>query len=261
MRILYALLVSTLLSVHLHASDIQTNKKTILDMGLEMSQMRDMLEAYIMVGAGITYKNPKERLIKGISHYEALLKEVASRHLDDEEIQESIKTSFQAWEPVKNAMNLAVSGADLQKLKEGAIFVHGNIRTVIKEMAYIKNHLLEISDLPNKEALNASIEIAASARRLSAHYMMDLWHLDDPTIERHWEKGLSIYAKSLDTLAHTSYMNNPTFKKLFLQCKKYHRYFTKMGKKAKIYSILIDKKSYIAYKKAKKMSEIILNSQ
>jgi len=62
MRILYALLVSTLLSVHLHASDIQTNKKTILDMGLEMSQMRDMLEAYIMVGAGITYKNPKIRV-------------------------------------------------------------------------------------------------------------------------------------------------------------------------------------------------------
>jgi len=244
----------------LHA-DTQTDKDTVLKLGMEMSNMRNMLEAFILIGAKVKYKNPTKKLKEGIVHYENMIDTIHHNYLNDEVIQQSIMTSRKAWPIVKGAMQLALQNEPLEKLKKGAIFIHGNIRTVIKEMAHMKNHIFKVSSIQDKEALNASIEIAASARRLSAHYMMDLWHLDDPTIEKHWKKGMKIYGDSMNTLQTSAYMKNPRFATLFRSVKKYHRYFEKMWEKPKIFSILIDKKADIAFRQAKEMTQIILQTK
>ena len=240
--------------------NISNNKSTILALGMEMSHMRNMLEAYILIGAKINYKNPTQKLKNGIAHYETLLGNI-QKNYSDEHIQQSVKKSLRAWEHVKKAMEIALQNATPIEMKKGAIFIHGNIRTVIKELSFMKKYFLDKSDIPNKKALNASIEIAASARRLSAHYMMDLWHLDDPTIQKHWDKGLKIYEDSLNILKHSSFVKNHKFNALLRKSIKLHHYFTKMGKKAKIYSILIDKKADMSFKQAKEMTTIILQSK
>lgn len=240
--------------------NIGNNKSTILALGMEMSHMRNMLEAYILIGAKVNYKNPTKKLKNGIVQYETLLHTLQNNY-QDAHIQDSVAQSLKAWKHVKQAMEMALEEVSLAEMKKGAIFIHGNIRTVIQELASMKKYLLMQSKLPNKEALNASIEIAASARRLSAHYMMALWKLDDPSIQKHWDKGLKIYADSLNILKHSPYIKNHQFMMLLKKSRKLHVYFTKMGEKAKIYSILIDKKADIAFHDAEKMTRIILNSE
>jgi len=267
MRFTKIIIIKVLLSyamasffTNLQANDFKKNTSSILALGMEMSNMRDMLKSYILIGAKIKYKNPTKKLKGGIVHYERLLDEIKTRYPHDSSIQTSVQNSLNAWVKVKEAMELALQNESLEKMKQGAIFIHGNIRTVIKELAHMKKYLLDKSNIKNKEALNASIEIAASARRLSAHYMMDLWHLDDPTIQKHWDKGLKIYADSLEILKQSSFIKNHRFYILLKKSIKLHKYFTRMGKKAKIYSILIDKKADIAFKQAKEMSTIILHA-
>jgi len=245
----------------INALEIKNDNDAILKLGMEMSNMRNMLEAYILIGIKLKYKDPTKKLKNGIEHYEDLLFSLQGKYSNDAEIQKSIKISLKAWKIVKSAMVLALGKTNLEDMKKGAIFIHGNIRTVIKQMEHMKKYLLSQSDFQEREALNASIEIAASARRLSAHYMMELWKLDDPTIKKHWNKGLKIYGDSLQILKKSSYTNNKNFMKLLNGCSKYHRYFTKMGEKPKIFSILIDKKSNIAFQYAKQMTEIILSTK
>lgn len=257
-KIYIAIIIFSLNYTYTHAMEIKNDKESILALGMEMSNMRNMLEAYILIGAKIKYKNPTQKLKNGIVHYEDLLLSIQKKYKDDTQIQTSVTTSLKAWQHVKEAMLLALNNETLEKMKTGAIFIHGNIRTVIKELANMKQHFLDKSNIKNKDALNASMEIAASSRRLSAHYMMDLWHLDDPTIQEHWNKGLKIYGDSIEVLKNSSYMSNKKFNRLLNQCIDYHKYFTKMGNKQKIYSILIDKKADIAFRKAKEMTEIIL---
>jgi len=257
--ILFIIFISLNTSV-LHANT-KTDKDTVLKLGMEMSNMRNMLEAFILIGAKIKYKNPTKKLKEGIVHYENMIDTIQSDYPNDEIIQQSIMSSRKAWPSVKGAMQLALQNEPLEKLKKGAIFIHGNIRTVIKEMAHMKKHIFKVSSIRDKEALNASIEIAASARRLSAHYMMDLWHLDDSTIEKHWKKGMKIYGDSLAILKTSPYMKNPRFAVLYRSVKKYHRYFEKMWEKPKIFSILIDKKANIAFRQAKEMTQIILQTK
>jgi hypothetical protein len=257
---LYTLVLLFCLNGTSYALTLNNDKDSVLALGMEMSNMRNMLEAYILIGAKIDYKNPTKKLKDGILHYEDLLTSIQSKYPKEQEMQDSITISRNAWQNVKGAMELALQNESLENLKKGAIFIHGNIRTVIKEMAHMKKYLLNKSSIKNKKALNASIEIAASARRLSAHYMMDLWHLDDDTIQKHWNKGLKIYGDSIEILKDSPYIYNKKFKQLLRKCNKYHTYFTKMGHKPKIYSILIDKKANIAFNHAKEMTQIILDS-
>ncbi len=256
------ILLSLVLLVYLtplHAIEIKNDNDAILKLGMEMSNMRNMLEAYILIGIKLEYKNPTKKLKDGITHYEDLLHALQSKYKNDKAMQNSIDTSFHAWKIVRKAMVLALDKKNsLKKMKDGAIFIHGNIRTVIKEMARMKKILLDKSTIQDKDVLNASIEIAASSRRLSAHYMMALWHLDDPTIKKHWDKGLKIYGDSLNILRHSAYVENKEFLDLLSSCRKYHRYFVRMWDKPKIFSILIDKKADIVFHKAKRMTDIIL---
>ena len=262
MHIFKSILLLLVLFTSLQAKTLKNDKESILALGMEMSTMRNMLKSYILIGAKTIYDDQERPILKnGFQEYENLLLALEKKYPQNPQILQSIQTSRSAWVHVKKAMQLALKDTPLEKLREGAIFIHANIRTVIKQMEYMKKLLIEQSNIQDKEVLNASIEIAASARRLSAHYMMSLWHLKDPTILKHWNKGMSIYAHSLEVLKNASIMQNPKFAQRYRQSVSYHRYFEKMSKKPKIYYPLINRKAEQTFREAQRMTQLILQNK
>lgn len=246
-------------SVNIHAVEIKNSVEAVLAMGGQMSNVRKMLETYALIGTKVEYRAPNERLKAAIAEYESIL-DTMEKNFKDTEIQESIQKSRVAWKPVKEALITALDDTDEESMKKNALFIHGNIRSVIKELAYIKKYLLDKANVKGLDNLNATIEIGASARRLSAHYMMKMWELDDPTIEKHWNKGVKIYGDSIDVLKKSSFVKNPEFKILLDECDKNYRYFIMVAKfKGRYVPVLVHEKAKHVFDNANKMTEIVLS--
>jgi hypothetical protein len=258
---LSAWMVMVLLNISsMQAGTIDLGTKTILKLGGQMSNVRLMLETYALIGIGIPYSEPDKLLKSSIKEYEDLLAELEKR-FEDPVIRQGVHKSKTAWKPVKKALLTASANADKEAMKKHAQFIHDNIRSVIKELASAKQYLLKKRQLKNSDMLNASIEIGASARRLSAHYMMRLWKLDDPTIEQHWKRGLEIYGESVERLKHSSFYQDAAFKKLLDRCSHELRYFTMLSSlKTRHVPTLVHKKAEGVYRQANEMSRIILSS-
>ena len=242
---------------------INSNTDVIKAMGAQMSHMRHMLEIYSLIGTGVTYKDPEKRLNMMIKNYEKTIKLISDKYKKDKVVQKDVAKAQKAWKPLKIELNKALSGKESEKeLKKGAMFVHNNIRNVIKEMENIKNHFVEINGSKDIKELNAAIEVAASARRLSAHYMMKMWKLPDPTIEKHWNKGVEIFKKSLDILAKSKFIKNPEFKKQWNTADKSLKYILFINKsKNKYMPVIVQDRADKAYNAGIKMAEYVLNSK
>ena len=207
-----AFFVTALFStLHLHATTITHKVDAILALGSEMSNVRAMLENYTTLGAKIAFKNPGKQLQEHITGHDALMETLKST-FKDPQVQQLVTEGLTAWAPVKKALMTAQSGADRAQMRTQAQFVHDNIRAVIKNLASLKKIFLAQTKISHPEALNAAIEIAASARRLSAHYMMAMWKLPDPTIQKHWEQGVKIWTDSISLLKQSDFYKDPEFK-------------------------------------------------
>ncbi len=231
----------------------------VLDAGAQMSNVRLMLEAYVLTGVGIHYSNPKELLKRSINSYEKTLK-IFETTFKNPTIQESVKKSYTAWVPVKKVLETIMTGGGApDEMKKGGLFVHDHIRSIIKGMSAIKKVLLTQSKIKNADALNAAIEIGASARRLSSHFMMRMWKLDDPTIEKHWKNGIKIYGDSLLILKKSPFASDPEIQKLLKESEKDYQYFKMKWSMGTSGGTLIHKKAEKIYEDSRKMTEIILS--
>jgi len=232
--------------------------KAILDMGKQMSNVRNMLETYSLIATKVSYKAPDERLKKGIEEYEAAIA-FMDKNFKDAPIKESVAKGKKAWEPVKKALLTALEDNDPKRLQDEGLFIHGNIRSVIKELANMKKYLFEKEKLKSGKELNAAIEIAASSQRLSAHYMMKMWGLPDPTIQEHWDKGVSIYTDSIAVLKASKYYKEADFKEWLDKTEAHLNYFTMVYSfEGKFMPSVVHEKAGDAYENANKMSEKIL---
>ena len=203
-----------LLPLGAQAVEIKTPLQAVQALGHEMSEMRHMLETFAMIGTGVTFQLPKEQLKRSVALYEEVIATI-EKGFSDEAIQKQVAIGRKGWTPVKQALEAALeANPSHEAMKKGAIYVHGNIRTVIKAMESMKATMLTKAKFKAIKELNAAIEIDASARRLSAHYAMWMWELPDPTIEAHWQKGAKIYAKSLEILEASAFATDPAFKAL-----------------------------------------------
>ena len=253
------ILLTILSLVNLQAGDQKSSLKSILDLGSQMSNMRNMLETYSLIATKVSYKAPDKRLKDGIAEYENSLKYIETNFSDDE-LKASIKASKIAWKPVKTALMTALTDNDSKRMMDEGLFIHGNIRSVIKELAKMKMYLLKKAKVKDSEQLNASIEIAASSQRLSAHYMMKMWGLPDPTIQKHWDNGVKIYTDSIKKLKESPYYKDANFKKLLDNTEKHLKYFKMvMTFEDKFVPVLVHDKANEAYNNANKMSKIILD--
>ena len=233
--------------------------KYILDTSSQMYNVRNMLETYSLIATNIKFKKPKERLQKDIKEYEALLNSLEKNFKNDKKIQNSVKLSFKAWKPVKKALLTALENSDRERMMKEGLFIHTNIRAVIKELAKIKKELLAKAKIKDTKFLNASIEIQASSQRLSAHYAMKMWGLPDPTIMKHWDNGVKIYTDSINLLKESKFYKNPKFKKLLDDSQSQLKYFKTVIKfNEKFVPSLVHQKAQIALKDAKEMTKMIL---
>jgi len=249
-----------LFSTLLNASQMDNKTKSILNLGKEMSNMRDLLGIYTSIGVGIKYKKPKDRLLNGIKEYEDVLNSIESKY-KDKSIQDSITKSRKAWKPVKKALMTANTNTSREQMRKEALFIHANIRSVIKELASMKAYLLGKIDAKYSSELNAAIEIGASANRLSAHYMMKMWKLDDPTIEKHWNNGVKIYTNSVKLLKESKFYDNEEFKKELDKTEKGLKYFVMLAHLDSFAApALVTMKSNKSLKNAQLMTKIILKS-
>ena len=240
------------------AATDKNSLNAILDLGKQMSNMRNMLETYSLIATKVNYKSPDKRLQEGLAEYESVIEQM-DKNFKDPEIKESITKSREAWKPVKEAFLTALKDNNPERLSKEGLFIHGNIRSVIRELASMKKFLLEKEKIKNGDQLNAAIEIAASSQRLSAHYMMKMWGLPDPTIQEHWDKGVKIYTDSIKLLKASDYYKDPEFKKLLDNTEAQLKYFqTVVMFDDKYVPVLVHDKAADAYESANKMSEIIL---
>ena len=239
---------------------IKNDTDAVRAMGAQISHMRHMLEIYSLIGTGVTYKDPQKRLKVIILDYEETIKTVGKRDKNDKYIQDSIARSEKAWEPLKKEMDRALSGKETQaELEKGAMFVHDNIRSVIREMENMKHHFVEISGTKNLEMLDAALDVSTSARRMSAHYMMKMWGLPDPTIEKHWNKGAEIFKKSLEILSKSEFAKDPEFKKeLDIAQNSFNFFMTVINFKNKYVPVAVQDKADKAYKAGMMMAKYIL---
>ncbi|SFV54663.1 Nitric oxide-responding transcriptional regulator Dnr (Crp/Fnr family) [hydrothermal vent metagenome] len=257
MKLIVLIIILGISSVN--ATGEANSVNAILDLGKQMSNMRNMLETYALIATKVNYKSPDKRLQQGIAEYESTI-DTMDKNFKYPEIVESVRISREAWKPVKTALLTALKDNSADRLKGEGLFIHGNIRTVIKELANMKKHLLTKEKIKDGKELNAAIEIAASSQRLSAHYMMKMWGLDDPTIQQHWDNGVKIYKDSIKTLKESPYYKDPEFKKLLDDTETQLNYFlTVIMFNDKFVPVLVHDKAQKAYNDANKMSEIILS--
>lgn len=233
----------------------------ILDIGNEMSQMRNMLETYAMIATGVKYRLPQKRLEKSMKEYEGLIAHLG-KEFPDSEIQSSLEKSQKAWKPLKKSMLTAFEEPDSNRMRKEGLFIHSHIRSVIKELAGMKRYLLDKEKFENGKELNAAIEIGASSQRLSSHYMMKMWGLPDPTIQKHWDDGVRIYSDSIQILKESKYYQDGRFRKLLKSTEKALKYFqTVFSLEGDYMPVIVHKKAEEVYQAADEMSRMILKKK
>jgi hypothetical protein len=251
------LLICTLASF---GRPIQTPTDGIIATGTQISQVRFMLEVYSTIGAGIKYRTPKDKLQAAILEYEHTLAQLDK--MQDPPIQASAKRSHMAWAPVKKALLTALEKRDPVAMKKSALFVHANIRKVIQEMEIMKEHFLQQAKMGNAKEINAGIEIAASARRLSSHYMMKMWNLPDPTIDEHWNNGMKKYHNALIYLRQTPLAKDTQISTWLTSCETEYSFFKTVIKFGDNYMpVLVQRHAQKAYDTAGKIVMKLLNKK
>ena len=245
--------------INAQASELKKSLNTVFAIGGQMTNMRHLLETYALIATNVSYKAPEKRLLKGILEYEGTIDSIEKEY-KDKEIVASIKAGKKAWKPVKEALLTSIKNNDADRMMKEGLFIHANIRSVIKELAKMKKYLLDRDKPKYKDEINAVIEIDASSQRLSAHYMMKMWGLDDPTIQEHWNKGVKIYKDSIKTLKTSHYYKKPKFKKLLDTTERHLKYFTMVVTfEDKFVPVLVQEKAEKVCKTAEVMGEIVIN--
>jgi hypothetical protein len=264
-RFFYLSIVLSFVVQFLYAVEIKTPSDAVRAMGHEMSEMRHMLETYAMIGTDVTFQLPKEKLKSSIALYEEVIAAMEKTFTDDA-VKKQIIIGRKGWAPVKGALvaSLRANKPSPDEMKKGAIFIHGNIRKVIKAMETMKSYMLTKAQFKAINELNAVLEIDASARRLSAHYAMAMWELPDPTIEAHWKKGIKIYRDSLALLEKSSFMENKIFLEQLKIAKKELNTLTmmyRMGKNKHFVPAMIQVSADKVCDAAIKMTTIVLEQK
>ncbi len=211
------------LSAYAAPQPIKTPSEGIVETGQQIAQVRFMLEVYSVIGTGIKYHKPRERLTRAIETFEQTLANL--QQVENPAIQKAAAKAQEAWKPVKKALMSAFEKRDPAAMKKDALTVHADIRAVIVELEKIKDLFLQQAKFAHAPQINAVIEIAASARRLSSHYMMKMWGVPDPTIDEHWNNGMKKYQAALKELESSPVSKDPVIAPLLKTCDNEYKYF------------------------------------
>jgi len=236
---------------HAQNIDIKSDRDAVIYLGEELSNIRGMLEIYAQIAGGVTYKMPKERLSLSLSRLDELLEKVESRYSNSPTIKETIKSTRGYWAPVKEVLEGAVaSSIKRENMVAETLFVHNNIRKTIKGISAMKADVIAHSKIPHVKEINALLEIGASARRVSSHYMMKMIKVEDPTIKKHYENGIKIYKDSLQLLRNSKAVTQNNISSILDYFGKSLFYFEQIWNMQRFTPSLVVKKSNQVFEKS-----------
>ena len=258
-RILWIFLSSIiLLNAQAVRIEIKSDKDGIIYLGGELSNIRGMLETYAQIVDHISYKHPKEKLHKSLDQLDTLLSQLDVTYDSDSVIREHTKKARDFWAPVKKILLGAFDGSvDTNTLRSKTITIHNNIRNTIKSISAMKAHIIQTSKIKHSAEINAALEIGASARRMSAHYMMRLLNIDDPTIEAHYKNGLKIYEESLVILHASTFAKDPVCAKSLTLFERKLLYFKQIWEMEVMTPALVIKRGNTVFEKATELARYI----
>lgn len=219
-----AILMIVSLAGSLHAAVKKETIGTVLNLGEQMSGLVNMLETYTLIGMGVTYQVPTQRLKESITAYDMMLVNLKSNFADPE-IQKSVTAMRDSWKRIRRALYGVIVLTDIKTMKINAVYINEKLRFALDELTNIKTLLLKKVKNKNKALLGAAIQVGVSAERLSSNYMMKIWQIEDPNIKKYWGKNIETLLHSLNTLKSSSFAKDPTFKKHLDACVKEFNYF------------------------------------
>jgi len=253
---------AAILILCLSFSSAQAAKKedtieTILSLGIQMSNLVNMLETYALVGLSVSYKTPVERLKNGITDYDMMLVNLETS-FQDKEIQQSVQKIRASWKRIRRALYGVLVLTDKNTMKLNSVYINKKLRLAIKELAIMKNFLLKKVKMRDKALVDAAINIGLSIERLSANYMMKIWEVDDPEIKKYWDKNLNTFSSSLKVLQGSSFAKDKQFKKYLTKCGKELKYFTVIFGLDMRVPALVHEKAFQIVDNSNKMINMIL---
>ncbi len=251
-HILYTILL-LVAPISVTGQSLKTPVDGVIATGMQIAQVRFMLEVYATIGAGIKYHAPKEELKKAIASYEETLS-LLEKKIADPTVQSAVKTSRTAWVPVKKALLTALEKRDIPAMKKSALFVHDHIRAVIRQMEIMNRYFSKNLKRPHPAAIGAAIEMAVSARRLSSHYMLKMWEVPDPTIEAHWNQGMQKYRQALAALQQSDVAHDPMIAAELKVCAKEYGFFETVIGFDTYMPVLVKRHAEAAYASAGKIA-------
>jgi len=249
------------IQVPVYATELNSDKEIYISISEELSEIREMIELYVAIGEGLTYRNPRERLMLVVKKCNMLIKNLR-QHYQSTEISLLIDTCEASWKEIRSHVESALTFTDMEKMHSEILYIHANLFKLKKTLLDIKKVLQPQMNKKVKKLLMASTVIGSAARTLSAHYYMEMWKLDDPTISNHWKKAVKKYEASLKTLRSSEFSKDERFKKLFIGVERDLLFFKVLWefKQGSHTPSLISKKSKHAHHNALEMEKIILLS-
>jgi hypothetical protein len=259
----YLMIVSLfcMMQIPLYAIEYKNDKDVYIAISEELSAMREMIELYVAIGGGLRYQDPRKRLKSIISKSDTLIKAILQKY-QNTEILESANGFVEAWREIKEHIESALVLKNTEMMKGEILYIHANLFKLKKALLHIKKTLQPQMNMLTKKSLMGSTIIGSAARTLSAHYYMEMWELDDPTISNHWKKAIQKYETSLSILEKSSFSKDDRFHKLLIGTKKDLLFFKVLWelKEGTHAPALISRKSKHAYRNAIEMEKIILST-
>jgi hypothetical protein len=247
---------------HLEAEVVLTSDRdTIVALGDEIAGMRDMLKNYIMSAIDLKYKDPNRRLDENIEQFESTIEAVRQKY-SDTEVVDALATIDKTWSTFKGKLLLGKEKkVSKEQMKEGALYIHDNTRTIVKALMLMKRYFIQKSSIKEIKVYSASRNIGVSARGFGSHYMLKMWEVNDPTIKEHWDnKVAKKLLASLVVIKASSYGTNPRVKAILKTVERDYRYLDHLfyGMEGNYMPSLVDKKTNEMYRLSLELSEIIL---
>ncbi len=238
----------------------QTNLKSVLSIGEQMSSLIDMLEIYSLIGLGVTYDTPVKKLKNSITAYDMMLINLSSTYRD-ETMQKSIEKTRLSWRKIRRALYGVLVLTDRRTMKLNAVYINEKLRIAIRELNEMKDYLLKSSGIKNKNILDAAILMGVSSKRLSSNYMMKVWGVEDPSIDKYWKKNMETFSRSLEYLKESSFTKDKEFGKYLKTSLREFRYFSVVYTLQHKVPALVNRKAAIVTHSADNMIKTILLKQ
>jgi len=191
-KYLVIVLMFSTMQTLLYAVELKNDKEIYISISEELSEIREMIELYVAIGEGLKYKNPRERLKRTIAKCNVLIKILRQRYPKLGK-NKSVDICEASWKEIQEHIASALILTDVKKMKKEILYIHANLFKLKKSLLAIKKILQPEMKKEIKMSLMASTVIGSAARTLSAHYYMEMWELDDPTISNHWKKAVKKY--------------------------------------------------------------------